>query len=572
MRMSGAIKEAAELYVKAAQLRPDSLAANTNAGIALRLSGRPDRALPFLEAACRLEPSRLAVRRLLGIAYSECDRHAEAVVCIRDALRGNPRDAEAWYLLGMFSRDRGRFTEAEQCYRRAISFAPRHSQALTNLAEVLQIRGHSAEAVALYRNVARMQPECDLVSSNMLLAMHYCAGTTAEQLAREHRAWGQAFSAEQRLPRVERLPVEGDARLRIGYVSPDFRCHSVAWFFSPVLDCHDRRRFSVYCYANVKNPDATTRRLRARADHWRDISGLSDEQALKRIEDDRIDILIDLAGHTAGNRLRLFALRAAPRQVTWLGYPNTSGLRAMDVRLTDAVADPAGADTWYTEKLVRLPNGFVCYAPPPDAPGVAKKDSSEGVIFGSFNNTAKINDAVIEAWAAILRAVPGSRLLLKASLFDDTGGAENFRNRFTRHGVCADRLMLIGRQAATAGHLSRYNQVHIALDTYPYNGTTTTCEALWMGTPVVTLYGDIHAARVSASLLHRIGAPELIANTPQDYIERATALACDTQRQCAYWQSLRTRMRHSSLCDAAGFVQELERALEMIAASRFDKR
>jgi predicted O-linked N-acetylglucosamine transferase (SPINDLY family) len=272
---------------------------------------------------------------------------------------------------------------------------------------------------------------------------------------------------------------------------------------------------------------------------------------------------VDLAGHTRGNRLPLFALKPAPVQVTWLGYPNTTGLREMDYRLTDAWADPPGvSDELHTESLVRLPHGFLCYKPLDDAPDVAAVPAIANghVTFGCFNNSAKVNEKVLDAWCGILNDLPESRLLLKSRQLHGQGLHERFRDAFARRGVDPDRVEMLGRVNSTIEHLALYGRVDIALDTFPYNGTTTTCEALWMGVPVVALAGDRHAGRVGVSLLRGVGLDELVAASPEEYRRLATELAGDRDRLEAYRSTLRTRMQKAPLTDAAGFARDIEAA------------
>ena len=356
---------------------------------------------------------------------------------------------------------------------------------------------------------------------------------------------------------------EAARRLKIGYVSPDFRGHSVAYFVEPLLKGHDRQAVEVFCYAEVTRPDTVTAHLQGLVDHWLVTVGLSDEELAERIRADGIDILVDLAGHTANNRLRVFARKPAPVQVTWLGYPNTTGLEAIDYRLVDAVTDPVGeADAWASETLVRLEGGFLCYgglkdAPEPTVPPCLKTGT---VTFGSFNNPAKVSAATFDAWATLLSRLPQARLLLKGKPFADAATRALFLARLGERGVAAERVELVAWLPGTAAHLALYHRVDIALDPFPYNGTTTTCEALWMGVPVVTLRGDRHAGRVGASLLSQIGLTDLIANSVEEYVEIALALARNPGRLDDLRRALRPRMAASPLCDGRAFARKMEAA------------
>jgi predicted O-linked N-acetylglucosamine transferase (SPINDLY family) len=337
----------------------------------------------------------------------------------------------------------------------------------------------------------------------------------------------------------------------------------------PILSRHDRDRFEVFCYADVSHPDDVTARLRALPVTWRDLAGIGHEAAAELVRADGIDILVDLGGHTRRSRLLVLARRPAPVQVTYLGYPNTTGLTQMDYRLTDAAADPPGeSDSLHTEKLVRLPNGFLCYCPPADAPAPSRSRDS-GIVFASFNNMAKVTPEAISVWARILASVPGSRLLLKNRALGDRQVARVIAEVFSRCGLDINRLELRAPAAATADHLAVYNEVDIALDTFPYNGTTTTCEALWMGVPVVTWTGDTHAARVGTSIFRRIGLPELVGTSPEEYVRIAVELAGDRVRLKALRTGMRERMEASPLLSAQRITADIEAAYQgMTAASR----
>jgi protein O-GlcNAc transferase len=350
--------------------------------------------------------------------------------------------------------------------------------------------------------------------------------------------------------------------LRIGYLSPDFCHHAVAYFFEPVLAAHDRARVEIFCYANVLTPDVVTQRLRALAEHWRDIAPLSDEQATQVIRADRLDLLVDMAGHTARHRLLVFARRAAPHQLTWLGYPNTTGLTTMDYRLTDSISDPLGTtDSLHTERLVRMPGPFSVYQPPDDAPPVGFLPAlalNAPITFGCFNNFAKITPEIIALWCRLLLVVPSARLMLKSRGLGDVDTARRIHELFAAGGVSPERVVLDGRELSVSAHLALYHQVDVALDAFPYNGATTTCEALWMGVPVVTLAGATHVSRVGASLLTHLGAQDWIATTSDDYLAIARRLVADLLALSRIRAGLRERMRVSALCDAVGFTRALE--------------
>ena len=400
--------------------------------------------------------------------------------------------------------------------------------------------------------------------SSALLHSHYLADITPSALFDIHKRYGRMFEdevpqAERGLHRVE--DANPQRRLRLGYLSPNFSAHSVAFLIEPVLPHHDRSAFEVYGYHTAAVRDETTERIEASLDTMRQVEDLTDLQLARRIADDRIDVLVDLAGHTLGGRLGVFARRPAPVQITWLGFPDTTGLPAMDYRITDAIADPPGAEARHTERLLRVPGSFLCYRPPPDAPAVSSRDGAAHVVFCSFNTLEKVNDSVIALWSRVLHAVPGSTMLLKSGLLAQPEVAQRIRAAFAAQDIAEGRLELRGWLDDPQRHLELYGGADVALDTSPYNGTITTCEAMWMGLPVVTLAGAAHMSRVGASLLSSLGLQDLIAGTPDDFVDIAAGLARDPERLRALRASMRPRLKASALLDHAGFARKLEALL-----------
>ncbi len=356
-----------------------------------------------------------------------------------------------------------------------------------------------------------------------------------------------------------------DRPLNIGFVSGDFRSHSVSFFLLPLFDAHDRERLRFFCYSNSRREDDISRRLQQPVYAWRNIASRNDADTAELIRSDDIDILIDLSGHTSGHRLELFCLKPAPIQATWLGYPDTTGLGSMDYRISDAVCDPPGeSDAYNVEELVRLPGGFLCYRPPDAAPAVAAApvNNNGHVTFGSFNNLAKVGRDVVAVWAAILKRTPGSRLLIKSHSLAAAKVRRHYLEMFADVGIEAERLTLLSRTPDAAAHLAKYHAVDIGLDPFPYNGATTTCEAIWMGVPVVVLGGNRHAAtRYGALLLTQVGIEELIADDIDEYVDKAVALACDRNRLDQLRSGLRQMMQNSPLCDGNRIALEMEAAL-----------
>ncbi len=476
------------------------------------------------------------------------------------ALELDPELAQASYNLGALLQERGSLAEAKQCYHAALARVnPVDERELWltlrgNLGLLLQNQGRQQEALDSYRQWLAQEPLAHGLRSNMLFVLTAMSNRPAEELLAEHREFGRllehAHAPHPNVPDAER-------RLRIGYVSADFYSHPLAFFFLPLLVHRERAFAEIVCYSNGENRDQITARLQQSADRWRDIRSLDDAAAEAAIRADGIDILVDLSGHTAGNRLPLFARKPAPLQLTYLGYANTTGLTAMDYRLTDAYTDPAGTEGCYVEKLLRMPASLWCYEPlrqaPPPTPAPVRERGY--VTFASFNSAYKLNPPLLKVWAAILRALPDSRLLL---VNVPAGEArERILAAFAHEGIAGARLETHPR-LATDDFWAAHARADIALDPFPCNGGATTCETLWLGVPVVTLAGTSFVGRAGASLLANGGFPELIARTSEEYVGLAVGLARDPARLAALRTALRERLPASPLMDAPRYVRALE--------------
>jgi predicted O-linked N-acetylglucosamine transferase (SPINDLY family) len=497
-------------------------------------------------------------------AFKDVVRLVEAVKNYRAALELEPDNPGAHTRLAGALRLQGQLDECIQQFRTAVALDPDSDFARAGLADALLAVGEVEESVQQLQDLVDRRPELDSLHSSLLLALHYRALRTPAELFEEHTRYGDRHACFKSDPsRWSRYNRDPERPLRIGYISPDFRTHSVAYFVEPIVKAHDRSEFRLYCYSNVIRADATTERFKSMADVWRDVNGMTNSQVADLIRSDELDILVDLAGHTLGNKLRALARRAAPIQVSYLGYPNTTGVPAIDYRLTDAWADPDGhTEALHTERLVRLDTGFLCYRPPEYAPAVGPLPAgADGPItFGSFNNLSKLSPEVVATWAELLRCAPGSKLMLKAGALGFAATRAHMLSRFRACGVSDERLHLVTQDASPRDHLERYNQVDIALDTFPYNGTTTTCESLWMGVPVVSLAGPTHVSRVGVSLLSQVGVPDLIARSREDYVEIARGLASDRGRLMAMRSGLREAMARSLLTDAEATTRAIEKA------------
>jgi len=564
LKHRGRLDDAIEHYARALALKPDFAEAHNNLGNALKDQGRLDDAIEHYERALALEPDFAEAHNNLGEARNDRGRLDDAIEHYERALALKPDYAEAHNNLGNALGDQGRLGDAIEHFERALALKPDFAAAHNNLGNALRDRGMLDDAIERYERALALKPDFAEAHSNLLLCMNYHSALAADRLEAESRRWNEHHALQHRpIGHGHVNDREPQRRLRIGYVSPDFRRHSVSYFLEPLLRAHDHAAVEVFCYAEVRAPDAVTDRLKAFADHWRVTVGMSDDALAQRIRDDKIDILVDLAGHTASNRLLVFARKPAPVQLTWLGYPHTTGLSTIDYRLVDDITDPPDDATSRSgERLVRLEGGFLCYGPPAEAPGpVAPPSLSTGIVtFGSLNKLAKVSPPCLDAWAALLRRLPSARLLLKSKCLADGATRALLYARLAERGVAPERVTLLSSVPKTADHLAVYHRIDIALDSFPYNGTTTTCEALWMGVPVVTLRGERHAGRVGSSLLGRLDLHGLIAHSVEEYIEIAATLAADRGRLATLRQNLRTRMAASPLNDAPAFARKIEAA------------
>lgn len=527
------------------------------------LAGRGDEAERLLALAYEADPRSAPIAFALG-TYTTVRDPDRAMALFRAAISAQPDFAPALTAMGNQYRAKGLLGAARDHYQAALRADPTLVEVETNLGSVLHDQFAHRDALHHHDRAIAGKPDLALAHSNKLLGMHYADHVSPKTLYAEHLSWAETIEADKvgTLSSRNKQPHGKDANpdrpLRVGYLSPDFRVHPVGWFFQTLLAHHRSDRIESYCYALNEQSDEQTALIRAAALHWRPVSRLDDGAVADQIRHDGIDILVDLAGHTGGNRLGVFAGKPAPVQVTWLGYPDTTGMRAMDYRLTDKIADPD--DSLASEELVRLEGGFLCYRAPVDVAVDKPAAVGRGVVFGSFNNLAKLNDAVVDCWAEILRRVPDSRLVLKARSFADPDTRARCVGVFGARGVDGAQLDLRDRTRDLRDSFAAYNTVDIALDPFPYNGTTTSFDALWMGTPVIALMGDRHSGRVGASILTHLGLDELIALSPGAYVDKAVALARDTPRRDTLTRSLRAQLESSPLMDAAGFAEKVEAA------------
>ena len=560
----GRLAEAVRWIGGAVAVLPSDVGFRVDLAAALAMSGRPGDAVPHLREAMRVRPDVAELHNNLGGAMEALGWFAEALAAYGEAIRLRPLYAEVHYNLGNVLHKTGRLTESAEAYRQALRLQPDSFKALNNLAGVAADLGDLDETLACYRRLVDVQPQAPMPHSALLYALHYHGDYDAAALHREHVAWGRRHAEPiyRRYGRQHANDRSPDRKLRVGYVSPDFRDHTVPRFIGVALEHHDREWFEAFLYSDVAEPDAVTHRLRGLGHAWRDVARLSDEELDDLIRSDAVDVLVDLRGHAAGNRMMLFARKPAPVQVTMVGYFDTTGLPTMDWRVTDDAMDPPGeTERYYTERLARLGHTCWCYLPDEDAPDVVEPPVTINghVTFGSLNKAVKISQPCARLWAAVLEAVPGSRLLLAVGS-SDCGVIETVRRRLGDMGLPADRLDLVGKARTRREYFERFGRIDVALDTFPFNGITTTCDGLWMGVPAVSLAGATSVSRAGRSILRAAGLGDLAAGTPGQFVDAAARLARDPPRLRNLRLGMRRRMLDSPLTDHAGFTRRLEEA------------
>ena len=531
--------------------------------IQLQQSGRGAEAESIYRQLLQQHPNHALALHDLGTLLYYTGRAEDALGCWRRALAIQPSLAEAHYNIANIWRDRGLMDEAIASYRQAIALRPDFAPAWTNLANALRAVALIDDAMAAYRKAIELDPD-PRIASSMIFSMHFQSDIPPRQIFEECAKWNARYALPL-MPQALHFDNERSTqkRLRIGYISPDFRRHSQSQFTIPLLSGHEHDRFEVFCYSDVITPDSLTQRITSFADTWRETARLDHPQLADLIRSDRIDILVDLTMHMDRNRLLTFARKPAPIQVTWLAYPGTTGLTAIDYRLSDPYLDPpsedgglSGTNDSYSETTFRLPETFWCYDPlETDLPvNSLPAAMNEFITFGCLNNFSKVNDVTLDLWARVMKAVEQSRLLLLAP-----PGASRSRviERLGNHGIAAARINFVDRQPREQ-YLQTYHRIDICLDTTPCNGHTTMMDALWMGAPSVTLSGPTAISRGGASILSNVGLNHLIAKTEEQYIHAATSLCQNLDTLAQLRASLRQKLELSPLMDADGFARDME--------------
>lgn len=551
--------EAVNCLRKAVQIDPANPRVLGNLAGLLAGQQRWEEILSFVPLLEQQPPVSADLFHNLGLAYHHLKRSTEAIAVLEQAIRLRP-SAESLSVLGYAYLDAGQPEEGRACFEKALLAQPESADILAGLACAYKDLALQEQAIACYRRSLALKPNQPETHSALVFNLHYAPAVAPEQIFQEHCEWARLHAVPPSAsPPTHDNEADPERRLRIGYVSADFGIHVAANYIERILQAHDRQRVEVFCYANVARTDVVTQRMQALADHWRNVFGVVDDRVEQMIRQDRIDLLIDLSGHTGGSRLTLLARKPAPVQVAHFGYMNTTGLPAVDYRLTDAYCDPPGqTERYHTEQLVRLPEMHWCYRPEIGVEANPLPAASNGYItLGMFNNFPKITPPALAAWARIMQRLPRSRLVLVANVGPKP--EQRLRDAFAGHGIEASRITFVGRQGG-ADYFRLYHRVDLMLDPFPYTGLYTTADSLWMGVPVVTLEGSTYVTRQAASLLNRVGLHDLIARTPDEYVAKAIRLAQNLPQLKELRTTLRERLSRSPLMNPERFARQLEEA------------
>ncbi len=523
--------------------------------------GNLDRALYHAQQALALDPNRAEFHAAIGAVHATKRNHHDSAPHYQRALELSPTLPDALNGLAVACKETGKVSQAIDLFDQLLKLQPGNQDAIINRSLLDSNLGRAHDAINRLDEASKRFPKNPILHDTLALASSYDDQITAQQAFEFHQRFGQVLQSHIRPKPSHPNTPDPTRKLRIGYISAEFRQHSNAYFLAPILDHHDHDEFEIFLYSTNGYTDDTTKRMQAAADHWRLFKSNELRKIIDTIADDQIDILIELTGHFASNNLPALAAKPAPVQITYLGYANTTGLATIDHRIIDNTTDPAPtADSLSVESLIRLDGCFLTYEPPANTPALNDPDPARPFTFASFNDLKKLTPTTVRLWSKILDAAPGSALIIKNTQLDHSEVRDAIVARFTDLGIDESRITALGRIESIQGHLGLYNEVDLALDTFPYTGTTTTCEALAMGVPVLTLTGDTHASRVSASILNTAGLDDLCAQSTEDYIAKATRLAQDGKRTRQQRDQLRQQFADSPVCDAQSFVPKLEAA------------
>lgn len=604
--MSNRLFDAKNIYIPLCKSLPN----DADCWINLAVIHRKLNELGDAEKCCKqilsINPNHAFALHTYASIFHKNNNIDSAIILYLKALQADKPVSETLYFIANAYRDIGDMKSAIFYYQKHLEIKPKHFETLNNISGLYTSVGLVGKAIEYLRMAEKIDPENNYIKNNLgrayinigdseaaslifksllkknnytldvvsnyLMSLNYISGITPLHIFDEHKKWGQVFSASTQSSNdistiEEAIRKSNDGKLKIGFVSPDLKDHPVSRFIKSFFKYHNTNKYEIFCYSDTHSPDEETKALAKLVKHWIPSNRLNDTELSSKIFRDKIDILIDLAGHTANNRMALFAKQTAPVQISYLGYPNTTGLNTVNYRITDNISDPENTtDDYYTEELIRLPGCFLAYTP--DAPNARiterKHTEDSEIMFGSFNNLAKTTPEVIETWSKILHRFPNSRLTLKSRSSSDSSVISRYTQLFDNFDIPKNRLIFLDLAPDKIDHFECYNQIDIALDTFPYNGTTTTFEALWMGVPVVTLSGLTHVNRVGHSILSNLSIDDLIAESVEEYVSIAVALANNKQHLQDLQKTLRHRLEVSILFDYKTHTKAIENSLDKI--------
>ncbi len=550
------------------QIDPKNTSAHLRLGRVLLLNGEQQAAVIQWHELLKIDPVHTDAHMNLGTLYFQMKNNDKAVFHLRKAVQSSPERLDCAAQLGFTLTELGQLSEARQIAKRLLSRAPENVQAHMLTGFVACQEARIAEALKAFSKMRQLDPSAGNGVSNACFSSLYADFLKAEEISALHLEMSALVTKSNPALTLEPIKRSAGKRIRLGYLSPDFRSHPVGFFMQPIMENHDHTKFELFGYALHSRLDKTSTKLMAGFDHWHHCADWSDAKLVSRIRKDELDILVDLGGYTANCKMNVLAQRVAPIQATYLGYPCTTGMAEMDYIVADRHLVPGSSEFLYSENVARLDSSYFCFQARKDTLAVAPTPAvTEGhITFGSFNHLPKLSDRCIQLWARVLDATENSRLLLKALALSDAGVCRRVLERFSSAGIDPDRISLASPTKTIQEHLGLYSGIDIALDTLPYNGATTSCEALWMGVPVISLCGQLSHERMGASILHALGHPEWVSSNEQDYVKAAQALAADSAKLDHFRQSLRSEMINSPLCDASGVTRGLEQQYQTMMA------
>ena len=595
-------ENAKKYFDLALKLYPNSIEARLNKGAALSEVGCIDDSIKVYKEILKIDPSSYNAYGNLGCSYTSIGAYEEAIECFRNGLKISPNNAVIFTNMGYAFQQEKNLQEAHKCFFRAIEIDPNYLPAFINhgilylkigdyenslkcLKKALNIDQNSIEAMLNYASLLsdigefseaeyyinkalKINPNKTTAISNLLLMSNYSSNNSKENIFEIHKKYGTFLDKSYKKIYPEKViqKKSKNQKINVGFVSADLHQHSVTYFLQPLLENYNKDEFVITCFSSSFYNDNITEKIKSCVDKWFNVEPLSNIQLYNLIQKNNIEILIDLSGHTQGNRLPVFAMKPSPVQITWLGYPNTTGLNTMDFRIVDNFTDPEGMDDHlYTEELLRLEGSFICFSSDEDAE--INKNSifrDNSFTLGSFNNLSKMSDEVIECWSEILKRIDNSKIILKNKQLCSNFTRKIYLEKFAKYGVSSDKIILISWSNSRKQHLETYNSIDLALDTFPYNGTTTTFEALWMNVPVLCLKGNCHRSRVGYSILKNLDSDEFIVNSKEEYIEKAINYSLKKTEMNKQAEGLRSKLIKSNLCDAKTYTNKFENLLKSL--------